>query len=206
MRSFSVYFADNIIRNLFFGIGLFFVVCISKSAKAQYVPDYRFPDSIFVKAHSPNKATFYSAILPGLGQIYNQKYWKVPIIYAALGGFIYYANYNNFVYNKYKDAYNIQLRIDNGEVGLEPEYPGASADNLKRQKDMWRRYRDMTFIGIGLLYVLQILDADVDAHLFDYDMSEDLSMRVEPVLLNSNTYNYKTGLSTTFGLRCSVRF
>ncbi len=201
-----MYLADNIIRNLIVGVILLFVISISKDTKSQYVNDYRFSDSTFNTAHSPNKATFYSAILPGLGQIYNQKYWKVPIIYAAFGGLIYYANYNNFVYNKYKDAYNIQLRIDNGEIGLEPEYPGASADNLKRQKDLWRRYRDMSFIGMGLVYVLQILDADVDAHLFDYNMSEDLSMRIEPVILYSNVYNYKTNSSSTIGLRCSIRF
>ena len=201
-----MYFTNKIIRKFIIGVSFIFMLGISESTKAQYVTDYRIPDSIFLNTHSPNKATFYSAILPGLGQIYNQKYWKVPIIYAAFGGFMYYANYNNFVYNKYKDAYNIQLRIDGGEIGLEPAYPGASADNLKRQKDLWRRYRDLTFIGIGVLYVIQILDADVDAHLFDYDMTEDLTMRIEPTLLNNQMYNYKTNSSTTLGLRCSIRF
>ncbi len=197
---------DNIIRNFVIGAGIFLMLSFPDKADAQYALDYRYPDSVFLSAHSPNKATFYSAILPGLGQVYNQKYWKVPIIYAGFGSLIYYTNYNNFVYNKYKYAYNIQLRIDNGEIGLEHDYPGASADNLKRAKDTWRRYRDLAIISIGVLYVLQILDADVDANLFDYDISEDLSMKIEPVLLPNEVYNYKVSSSSTLGLRCSIQF
>lgn len=197
---------DILIRKVLIGISVMVMLGITESASAQYVSDYRYPDSTFLNAHSPNKATFYSAVLPGLGQIYNQKYWKVPIIYAGFGGLIYYANYTNFVYNKYKDGYNIQLRIDNGELGLEPAFPNQSADNLKKNKDQWRRWRDLNIIGIGIFYVAQILDADVDAHLFDYDMSEDLSMRFEPVLIPNEMYNYNTGSSNTLGLRCSIRF
>jgi hypothetical protein len=195
---------DNLIRKVLMGFSVMVMLGITVSANAQYVSDYRYSDSTFLKTHSPNKATFYSAVLPGLGQIYNQKYWKVPIIYAGFGAFIYYANYNNFVYNKYKDAYDIQLRYDNGESGVEST--GYSADNLQSVKDTWRRYRDLCFIGIGVFYVAQILDADVDAHLFDYDMSEDLSLRFEPIIIPNEMYNYNSGSSTTLGLKCSIHF
>jgi hypothetical protein len=196
----------KILKRIGIGVGLVVLLCSSKTAQAQYADDYRYPDSVFVRAHSPNKATFYSAILPGLGQIYNEMYWKVPLIYAGIGSLVYYTNYNNFVYNKYKDAYDIQLRIDKGEDGLESKYPTYSADNLKRLKDNWRRNRDLCIIGIGIFYVAQIIDADVDAHLFDYDMSEDLSMRVEPVLIQNEVFSFKTQYSSSIGLRCSIQF
>ena len=181
---------------------------ISKEAHAQYVTDYRTPDSTFINTHSPNKATFYSAILPGLGQIYNKKYWKVPIIYAGFGGLFYYLNYNSYVYDKYKNAYNIKLRIEGGELGLDEEdlFPDASAATLRDQKDNWRRNRDLSIIGIGLLYVIQIIDADVDANLFDYDISEDLSMRLDPILIENRAFNPNTSSSSTIGLRCSIKF
>ncbi|MDA3890050.1 MAG: DUF5683 domain-containing protein [Salinivirgaceae bacterium] len=179
---------------------------ITKNGNAQYTPDYRTPDSTFLFSHSPNKATFYSAILPGLGQIYNGKYWKVPIIYAGIGGLIYYTNYTNYVYKKYKDGYNVKLRIKNGEVGVEDNYERYGEENLKRLKDQWRRWRDLNIVGLGLIYVAQILDADVDAHLFDYDVSEDLTLRIEPVLIPNQVYNYKTESATTLGLRCAIQF
>ena len=197
---------EKILKRIIVGVGLVLLLCSSKTTVAQYAEDYRYSDSVFVNAHSPNRATFYSAILPGMGQIYNKMYWKVPLIYGGIGSLIYYTNYNNYKYNLYKDAYNIKLRINNGEDGLVSDYPNASADNLKRAKDTWRRYRDLCIIGIGVFYVAQIIDADVDAHLFDYDMSEDLSMRVEPVLIQNDVFNYKAQYSSAIGLRCSIRF
>lgn len=189
-------------------LGAFVIVVLTgvKTASAQYAPDYRYPDSTFVFSHSPNKATFYSAILPGLGQIYNKKYWKVPIIYAGFVGLAYYTNYTNYVYKKYKDVYNVKLRIEAGEVGLESEYTG-SAENFRRTKDNWRRYRDMNIIGIGVLYVVQILDASVDAHLFDYDVSQDLSMRLEPAILPNQMYLNKPDQSqAVLGISCAIKF
>lgn len=192
---------------LVLGIILLLLLMPAKQANAQYAPDYRYPDSVFMFAHSPNKATFYSAILPGMGQVYNNKYWKVPIIYAGFCGLIYYTNYTNYVYNKYKNAYNIKLRIEAGEVGLDDSYPNTNGENLRRTKDTWKRYRDMNIIGIGVLYVAQILDASVDAHLFDYDVSQDLSMKFEPVLIPNNMYKPNTGQSqSVLGVAWAVRF
>ncbi|MBI9065814.1 MAG: hypothetical protein JEZ09_00900 [Salinivirgaceae bacterium] len=184
-----------------------FMCCFSFSSNAQVGSEYKTtPDSTFLLSHSPHKATFLSACVPGLGQIYNEKYWKVPIIYAGFTGLIYYANYTNFTYNKYKDAYDIRLKIDAGNTELVDEYDLPAA-NLKRLKDNWRRYRDLNLISIGLLYVMQMLDANVDAHLFDYDISEDLSMRFEPSFLQTpNFSNQKYYQSASLGVRCSIRF
>ncbi len=179
---------------------------VSNSCQGQYVSDYRIPDSTYLTKHLPNKATFYSAVLPGLGQIYNQKYWKVPLIYGGFGSLIYYINYNNAVYNKYKDAYNIKLRIDNGEEGLVDNYSWATKTTLQQTKENWRRYRDMCIIGMGVLYVAQILDADVDAYFFDYDMTQDLSLRVDPVILSNEDWVSTNNLPSALGLRCSIRF
>lgn len=197
-----------IFRYFIIVVSIVFFLGISEETKAQYVVDYRIPDSTFIYTHSPNKATFYSAILPGLGQVYNKQYWKVPIIYAGFGGLIYYANYNNYVYNKYKDAYDIKLRIENGELGLEDEdkYPNNPSTQIRGWKDSWHRYRDLTYIGIGLLYVIQIIDADVDAHLFNYEVTEDLSMRFDPIILENKTFSTSTSSSSTIGLRCSITF
>ncbi len=189
-----------------FGISLLLLITSNK-LQAQYSDDYTIADSTYKQYHSPHKATFYSAIVPGMGQAYNKKYWKIPIIYAGFGGLIYYVNYNNYVYNKYKDAYNIRLRIDAGDSTLEDPFPDFQTDNILGQKEEWRRYRDLCIIGIGLLYIIQIIDADVDAHLFDYDISEDLSMRVEPILIDSRTVIYNSNSNNaTIGLRCSIKF
>jgi len=192
---------------IFFGVLFTITIGVAGNVQAQFGPEYMLSDSLYLNTHSPHKATFYSAILPGLGQIYNQKYWKIPIIYAGFGGLIYYTNYNNYVYNKYKDLYEVRLRIDSGEeLEMDPIYANYTAASLKRAKDTWRRYRDLSIIGIGLFYVAQIIDADVDAHFFDYDMSEDLSMRWEPILLDNQIYSLQSGASTTLGLRFSIRF
>lgn len=147
-----------------------------------------------------------SALVPGLGQVYNQKYWKVPIIYAGFTGLLYYANYNNFIYKKYKNSYDIKLRIANGETGLVDNYENLSSDNLEQVMQNWRRYRDLMYISIGLLYVAQILDANVDAHLFDFDMSEDLTLHVEPLLEPIGPLAQTNNKVSAFGFRCAIKF
>ncbi len=178
------------------------------AAQAQYIKNGRqIPDSVYLEKHSAHKATFMSALLPGLGQVYNQKYWKVPIIYAGYVGLIYYADYNNFVYNKYKDGYDIKVKIEIGELpSTDDPFPYASKQTLLQYKDTWRRYRDLCFIGMGFLYVAQIIDAGVDAHMFDYNITDDLSMRIEPALLPTNTAFLSNKPSVPMGFRCAISF
>ncbi len=147
--------------------------------------------------HSPKLATLLSVALPGAGQFYNRKYWKIPVIYALGGALIYSWKYNNDNYDKFRQAY---VQSYNG--GASPKgFENYSKEQLKLIKDDYRRNRDLSIVGVALLYVLNIVDATVDAHLFDYDISDNLSLRVEPNLMfNSHTSN------NLLGLKCSVRF
>ena len=135
------------------------------------------PDSI-TYTHSPRKATIFSAVLPGAGQAYNKKYWKIPIIYAGFGVLGYLIKTNHDEYNIYKTAYRYRLDGDESTVD---DFVGIYADqDLVTLKDFYRRNRDLSIIGMGVLYVLNIIDASVDAHLFYFNVSDDLTMRIEP--------------------------
>ena len=147
------------------------------------------------QVHSPHKATMYSAVVPGLGQIYNKKYWKLPVIYGLTGVFIYAFDFNNNQYNKYKNAY---AEFDAGE---RVEFEGyTNKEIILRLKDNYRRNRDLNVILLAGVYMLNIIDATVDAHLFNYDISEDLSLNIQPSMMrNINQQN-------ALGLTCRLSF
>jgi hypothetical protein len=151
-------------------------------------------DSIFLARHSPKKASIYSAVLPGLGQIYNHKYWKVPIIYAGFGGLVYGVIYNADNYQYYKDKYKYML--DNNLT----EWEGITIRQAEVYKDFHRRWRDLLSIGTAGFYVLQILDATVDAHLINYDISEDIALIIDPAIFSYN------GINNSVGFRCCLSF
>lgn len=170
---------------------------------------------------NPTKAVIYSAILPGLGQIYNRAYWKLPIVYGGFMGCIYAITWNNRNYKDYSTAYldlmyDIEHNRDNPEAwsnswkdianksGIDPSsfisnsrYP----DNIKRRKDYFRRYRDLSIIITAGVYALCMIDAYVDAQLFDFDISPDLSMRVEPAVTPKTSFSDRS-----YGLNCSIKF
>jgi hypothetical protein len=131
------------------------------------------------KKHSPKKAAIMSAAFPGLGQIYNRKYWKLPIIYGGLGTLGYLITFNSLQYSYYRKAY--LAKIDDDPLTID-EFPFASEDGLRQRLNQHRRTRDMLIAGAVLVYALNIIDASVDAHLFEFDVSDDLSLRVEPVI------------------------
>ncbi len=162
---------------------------------------------------SPKKAVIYSAIFPGLGQIYNQKYWKLPIIYGGFVGVSYAVTWNNSHYQDYFGAYK-DILDDNPETnswhnfvpyGQDPEgidknwFTGV----LKDRKNYFRYYRDLSVIIGVALYGLTIVDAYVDAQLFEFDMSPDLSLRIEPELMKTNNRSY---FADSFGIKCSISF
>ena len=134
-----------------------------------------------------------SAILPGVGQIYNKKWWKVPIIYAAAGGVGYLFLQNDLQYQSYKKE--IIFRVEN--PNMVNNYSNYSIDNLVTQKNYFRKYRDLTVMGLSLIYVLNILDAYVDGHLKKFDMSDDLSLRIKPYenMYYTNKPNLAVGLT-----------
>lgn len=132
--------------------------------------------------HSPLKATLLSAALPGAGQYYNKKYWKMPIVYAGLGTCIYFIQFNNSKYNYYKGAYILQ---NDGDASTNPS---AEFDNidLDAAQEYYHKMRDISYMSLVGVYVLQIIDANVDAHLFHFDVSPDLSLNIHPNVIMTN--------------------
>jgi hypothetical protein len=127
----------------------------------------------------PVKAALYAAILPGLGQIYNKKYWKLPVLYGGMATMGYFIDYNNKKYQQYRNAF-LEKRSLPEELWTDPLAINVTEDNLQRGIDYYRRNRDLLMILLGGVYFLQIVDAHVDAHLMEFDISEDLSFRIEP--------------------------
>lgn len=186
--------------SLLIGALLVLTIGLAPAARAQYADGFDIPDSTYRALHKPNKATFMSSLVPGLGQYYNQKYWKIPIIYGGFTGLIYYASYNNYVYKKYRREYKWATDDDDRTVS---QYPAA---NTERLKDTWRRYRDICFIGIGALYLLQVIDANVDAHFFDFTIDKDLSIKADPMLMPDFTEVAGSRTSTPLGVNITVTF
>lgn len=142
---------------------------------------------------APSKAAFYSAVIPGLGQAYNEKYWKIPIIYAGIGTSIYFRLDNEKAYNRYRDAYKRRL------AGYQDdEFQGVSDQTLIRAQRRTKRNMDAsTAVAIGF-YLLNIIDANVDAHLKQYNISEDLS------LMPNIDYNHERA-TTSYGFSLNIR-
>lgn len=173
----------------------------------------KFSTPTYMFKPTPRKAVIYSAIFPGLGQIYNRNYWKLPILYGGFVGFTYAITWNNGYYRDYLGGYQ-DIMDDNPETirwhNLLPFYMNPETVDqtwftnvLQQRKDYYRYYRDLSIIGTVALYLLAIVDSYVDAQLFDFEMSPDLSMRVEPALLREDRHNY---LGNSYGLQWSFNF
>ncbi len=141
------------------------------------------------------KATIMSMLLPGLGQVYNKKVWKVPIIYAGIGGFGYMFLKNNEQYTYYRKNLLAMYDSDSSTVNTTI----YSADQLVIQKNGYKKNRDLAFIGVAVFYLLNIIDANVDGHLKTFDVSDDLSIHIDPwqtINVSQNGFgNCVTGLS-----------
>jgi hypothetical protein len=143
--------------------------------------------------------------LPGLGQIYNRKYWKVPFVYAGFGGVIYAISYNTTQYNRYMKGYqdltdkipetNSYIEIIKGvdpatyDPILQPSNYAWYKDRMLRMVDSFKKYRDLSYIGIAAWYLFTILDANVDASLFNYNVNDDLELKVTPVIVPLSGYS-----------------
>jgi len=139
------------------------------------------------------RATIMSAIVPGLGQIYNEKYWKVGIIYTA--GFImgYGMKYNVDSLRQYQKALN--ARVDTSAATIDNWYPQLTDAKVTGERDYYRRNRDMLILGFIGVYALQIIDANVDAHLKEFEINEDLSFKISPDIQMGINNQIRTGLS-----------
>lgn len=139
----------------------------------------------------PKKAGLYSAILPGSGQVYTKKYWKVPVIYGGLITSAYYINKSNDLYQLYKSTYINRL---DGDFTDNLNY---SDSDLRTLTEYYRRNREVSALLFTLTYILNIVDASVNAHLFNYDVSDDLSLHIHPMYFSKEN---APGLSLSFNL------
>lgn len=162
---------------------------------------------------NPIKATWLALVIPGGGQIYNRKYWKLPIIYGGFAGCAYALTWNNKMYKDYMQAYK-DAALGNWEANsihdlLPPGYLDRTpktqiTETLRKRKDTYRRYRDLSIFAFIGVYLISVIDAYVDAELSNFDITPDLSMRVEPAVINSQ---YSIGSSNkSVGVQCSFRF
>jgi hypothetical protein len=153
-------------------------------------------DSVLKKDHSPSVAGIYSAIIPGLGQAYNHKYWKVPIIYVGGGAFLYFFNIQNNYYKdfkrKYEEAYYISKDPANDK--------DVEINGLNR--DIARKNRDRLIFFTGLVYAANIIDAMVDAYFYNFDISDNLTLKVEPAL----NYPVLAMGNISYGFKLSLKF
>ena len=151
--------------------------------------------------HPPKRAGWMSAALPGLGQAYNKKYWKIPIIYAAFGATTYFLIKNQKDYVKYRDSYIARIDDDPNTVD---EFPLLSTDAIRIYKNIYWKNRDLSIIILAAVYTLNILDAVVDAHFYTYDISDDLSLQITPVV--SPALRFGPSKSAYAGLSLSLSF
>lgn len=181
-------------------------------------PDAKEKSVVIDTNHSPKKAGMLSAILPGLGQAYNHKYWKIPIVYAALGSVGYLAYMNTGYYNFYhgalivannpyhteSDLYNYALnsKYTSMATNLSPsDISKLKEADFQEQNDYYRRNRDLSYFFVGILYLCNILDATVDGHLYNYNVDDDLSFHIQPTIFTA-----AIGNSSTMGLSFNLKF
>jgi len=147
-----------------------------------------------------NKASLMSMILPGLGQAYNHKYWKIPIIYAALGGIGYIAMIRN---REYQDYHNELLFRYANPTSAPNSFPKYSIDQVNTEKIQAKKYRDFCFIGMGIVYLLNVIDANVGAHLKTFDVSDNLSLSIKPKAFycSNSPYGLTGGVSLTLNFK-----
>ena len=165
---------------------------------------------ITVRRPDPEKATWLALIIPGGGQIYNRKYWKLPIVYGGFVGCLYAYNWNGQMYKDYRQAYLDIMDSDPNTDSFKDFFrPGynfeANKEYLKsvfkKRKDRYRRWRDLSIFSFIGVYAISVIDAYVDAHLSSFDISEDINLSIHPEMINSSasTNNY-------YGVNCNISF
>ena len=181
-------------------------------------------DTIFVSSKrdwsswrpDTKRALWLAIVLPGAGQIYNRKFWKLPIVYGGFVGCAYAMRWNNMMYHDYSQAYldlmddDPQTQSYNQFMHLGAKITDANISRyqtlFKKRKDRFRRWRDMSFFVMVGVYAFSVIDAYVDASLSEFDISPDLSMRISPTMINGNTWEGNSFKSSAIGLQCSLNF
>lgn len=155
---------------------------------------------------SPHTATIFAAVVPGLGQIYNKKYWKVPIVYGGIAALCYSIHYNGSRYDMYRRAYRDFINKDPNNKSYAELMANVGANftveeaetvlsawfqtRLKSGKDRFRRYRDLSYFGLAGVYLVQLIDACVDAHFYDFNVDDDISFKWYPSVAPGGTEPY----------------
>lgn len=181
----------------FFFLLLFFPKPVLSQADSSHI---EVPDSILEKEHSATKATLMSAFVPGLGQIYNKKYWKVPIIYVGFGVLTYFIVFNTDLYIDFKCAY-IESSYGNMNGSYSDLVNRYTKDELFSGREYYRRNLEISCLITALWYALNIVDAAVDAHLYTYNITNKLSLKVEPAFQSLGFRN-----QTSAGLKIKFNF
>ena len=164
----------------------------------------------------PKRALWLALVIPGGGQIYNRKYWKLPLVYGGFIGCIYAMNWNNTMYKDYSQAYidlmdndpNTQSYNQFLHLGMKITTEADKKryqDIFRKRKDKYRRWRDLSFFVMLGVYALSVIDAYVDAELSVFDISDDLSLKVEPTIINNRSSSNPIDASSV-GLQCSLNF
>ncbi|NJN78172.1 MAG: hypothetical protein HC803_07450 [Saprospiraceae bacterium] len=169
---------------------------ITKTTKTDKKPYFAF---LKEEGYSPKKAAFYSAIVPGGGQIYNKQYWKAPIALAAVGGAGYSVYFNTTEYRRYRNAY--RLRVDGDPTTLDEfhDNPNATETALITARDKHRKWMEQSYIAVVVVHGLQVLEAYTSAHLKNFDIDDDLSLHWQPTVKMQNTPILMTS-NMTFGV------
>ena len=188
-----------LLKKKLFILFVFMSIGINAQKDSTQVENLKVKETIKISSNyfnplSPSKAAFYSAILPGLGQIYNKKYWKAPVVWGAMGTSIYFYLDNNKEYDRYRTAFKLR------EAGLNDEFTNTdgsvlvSRNGLISAQKTLKSNRDLSLLTTLVFYILQIVEASVNAHLLQFNTNDNLSF--SPTLIsNSNRYEVpKVGL------------
>jgi len=164
----------------------------------------------------PQRALWLALVIPGGGQIYNRKYWKLPIVYGGFVGCIYAMRWNNMMYKDYAQAYLDIMDDDPGTASynkflhLGRQITSSNEERykniFKKRKDRYRRYRDLSFFVMVGVYAISVIDAYVDAELSAFDLSKDLSMKVRPTVIGNGAASLNPLTAASLGVNCSINF
>ena len=163
---------------------------------------------------NPQRALWLALVIPGAGQIYNRKYWKLPIVYGGFLGCVYALTWNGQMYSDYSQAYLDIMDSDPNtksyEKMLPPRYDITGKEErfkgiFKSKKDTFRRFRDLSIFAFGGVYLLSVIDAYVDAELSTFDISHDLSLEIQPTIIETGRIDMQNR-STTPGIQCVLNF
>jgi len=186
-----------VIRSFYILLLVFLLGTISSFAQKELGEGLRVTDTIKKSSEmnvlAPSKAAFYSAVFPGMGQVYNKKYWKLPLVYGALGTTIYFYISNNKKYHLYRDAYKRRL-----EGFTDDNYTYLDNTRLIAAQKFYQKNRDLSALLTGLFYILNIVDANVDAHLMQFNINDKLTLKPD---LYRNEFTTKQDLGICLTLK-----